>query len=87
MLLRKTFGCDAPRLTLLALATISLTACGTRVCDPGIGALPTLYDYSDETSAKLALEIETAPEGAVWPEIIRDYVQVRDEIRAAAQSE
>ena len=55
-----------------------LTGCGAAGgCD-----LVPLRTYSAAFSTRLVDEVEAAPGDAVWPEAMRDYVTLRDAVRA-----
>lgn len=70
----------ALRLTLLALALISLTACAAVNSNPACACPPIKY-YAREFQRKLAAEIEAAPQEAVFPEVVMDYAMLRAELR------
>ncbi len=70
----------APRWTLLALALILLSACGTANSNPAC-VCPPIKEYSQEFQEKLAAEIEAAPKEAVFIESLSDYAILRDQIR------
>lgn len=53
----------------------------------GSDAAPTHYEYSPETQAKLAAEIEQMPADWVTPWILADYAAVRAEIRAMREAD
>jgi hypothetical protein len=78
------YAWQKPKLTLLAIALISLTACGDLASNPGAGScagLP-LRIYDAAFSARLADEVAAAPTVATWPKVVADYVLLRDEVRA-----
>ncbi|MGH6718068.1 MAG: hypothetical protein ACREER_02010 [Alphaproteobacteria bacterium] len=62
-----------------SLAALMLGACASAPT----GFCPALRDYTPEFQNRLADEIEAAPHTVVWPSAIRDYVGLRDQIRAA----
>ncbi len=64
------------RWTLLALALISLSACGTASSNPSC-VCPPIKEYSREFQNRLAAEIDAAPEGASYPEALMDYSTIR----------
>jgi hypothetical protein len=41
-----------------------------------------LHAYSPEVNAALADEIQAAPVSAEWPDVVRDYVALRDAVKA-----
>jgi hypothetical protein len=67
------------RWTLLALALISLSACGTANSNPAC-VCPPIKEYSREFQGKLAAEIEKAPKGAAFPEALMDYTLIRKQL-------
>ena len=78
------YAWQKPKLTLLAIALISLTACGDLASNPGAGScagLP-LRIYDAAFSARLADEVAAAPVGATWLGAIADYIGLRDAVRA-----
>lgn len=64
------------RWTLLALALISLSACGTANSNPAC-VCPPIKEYSREFQKKLANEVEAAPQEAAFPVALQDYALVR----------
>ena len=66
----------ALRWTFLALALISLSACGTVSSNPAC-ICPPIKEYSREFQNKLATEIEKAPTGTAFPEVLMDYSAIR----------
>jgi len=78
------YAWQKPKLTLPAIALISLTACGGPASSPVAGScagLP-LRTYDAAFSARLADEAAAAPTAATWPKVVADYVLLRDEVRA-----
>lgn len=69
-------------LTSLVTATILLTGCATGASSV---VCPPLRDYTPEQQQQVADEIEAAPDGAFWPEMITDYGGVRAQVRAACE--
>lgn len=70
-----------PLWPLLAVAMLSLTACGT----PGgssPSACPEIVEYPPEVSQRLADEIEQLPADSIIPMIVEDYIRERDMLRA-----
>ena len=61
---------------LLALLLGGCAATTTTVC-------PSLVSYTETEQNRLAGELDAAPADAVWPDMIIDYVSLRDQIRAA----
>ena len=74
----------APRWTLLALALISLSACGTASFNPAC-VCPLIKEYSREFQHKLAAEIEAAAEKAVFPIALQDYSTLREQSKHCDQ--
>jgi hypothetical protein len=59
---------------------ILLTACaGAGDCE-----LVSLKAYAGDFNMKLAVEVASAPEEAVWPQAIADYVKLRDDVNACS---
>ena len=60
-----------PKLARLALLTMLLSGCGT---DPSrITACPTVKEYSKETLAAAADEVDVLPDGSVLANVILTY--------------
>lgn len=66
---------------LLALVLTLLSACGTASSNPAC-VCPPIKEYSREFQRKLAAEVDVAPERAAFMEVLKDYVLLRDLIRA-----
>jgi len=67
------------RWTLLALALISLSACGTASSNPAC-VCPPIKEYSREFQEKLVAEVEAAPKDAAFPEAVMDYASLRAQL-------
>ena len=72
------------RWTLLALALILLSACGTANSNPAC-VCPPVKEYSREFQDRLAVEIEAAPANAVFPAALQDYARIREQIRSCSE--
>jgi len=70
----------APRWTLLALALISLNACGTASSNPTC-VCPPIKGYSREFQNKLANEVKAAPPDVIWPEVVMDCFVLKTEMK------
>jgi cytosine/uracil/thiamine/allantoin permease len=46
--------------------------------------LLSLKAYARDFNIKLAAEAAAAPQGAVWPQAIGDYVKLRDDVKACS---
>jgi hypothetical protein len=44
-----------------------------------------MQQYTDAFNQQLADEVAAAPPNAVWPQAIRDYVKLRDAVKACAR--
>jgi hypothetical protein len=76
----------APRWTLLALALISLNACGTANYNPAC-VCPPIKEYSREFQEKLAKEIDVAPENGAYPQAILDYALLREQLASCLKKD
>lgn len=75
--------CSTRRLAVLAIATISLTACATAGSEPRVVAIcPPVVDYSREVQARAADELALLPEHSAIAEMLSDYAVMRDQARA-----
>ena len=71
------------QLGVLAIATISLTACATVASKPRVTtACPPVVEYSREFQARAADELDLLPEGSAIAEMLADYSVMRDQARA-----
>ncbi|WP_210268946.1 hypothetical protein [Brucella intermedia] len=74
------------QLGVLAIATISLTACATVASDPDVATVcPPVVEYSREFQARAADELDLLPEGSATAEMLADYSVMRDQARACGQ--
>lgn len=72
-----------PNKLLLALAVLSLTACGTEPSKLVHPACPSLPEYDEATRLKAADELEDMPPGSVIADVlIPDYAVMRAGVRA-----
>ena len=75
--------CSTRRLAVLAIATISLTACATGVSEPRIATVcPPVVEYTREFQARAAEELDLLPEGSAIADMLADYSVMRDQARA-----
>lgn len=63
-----------------ALLTGALLGCTSA---PPAVVCPPLRAYGTEFNLKLADEMDAAPDMAAWPMAVQDYIELRDQIRAA----
>ena len=74
--------CWMPRLAVLAIATISLTACATAGSEPRIVTVcPPVVEYSRELQARAADELGLLPERSAIAEMLSDYAFTRALLR------
>ena len=69
------------RLGVLATVASLSSGCGATVSSP----CPPLVNYTEDFSRKLAKEIEAMLPGMVTPDVIADYMTLRDQVRACRQ--
>ena len=74
---------------LLLTTTIWLTGCATAPVfrpppDDACRLLP-MQHYTQRLNEQLADEVAAAMPGAVWPIVVRDYVRLRDAVKACAR--
>lgn len=62
----------------LTAMLLSSTGCATA----GDCKLLALRQYTQEQNLALAKEIEVAPQGALWPRVVADYIGLRDAVKA-----
>jgi hypothetical protein len=75
--------CWRPLLAVLAIATISLTACATGVSETRIVTVcPPVVEYTREFQARAADEIDLLPDGSAIAEMMSDYAVMRDQARS-----
>ena len=78
--------CWMPRLAVLAIATISLTACATGGFEPRVAALcPPVVEYSREFQARAAEELGLLPDRSAIAEMLSDYAVIREQARACGR--
>ncbi len=75
-----------PRTMLPLTTALWLSACATA---PVFRPQPTdacrllpMQQYTDAFNQELADEVAAAPSNAVWPQVVRDYVKLRDAVKA-----
>jgi hypothetical protein len=74
-----------PRLAVLVIATILLTACATGVSEPRVVTVcPPVVEYSREFQGRAAEEIRLLPDGSAIAEMLSDYAVMRDQARACS---
>ncbi len=69
------------RLAALAIATSLSSGCAATVSSP----CPPLVNYDENSTEKLASEIEAMQPGMVTPSVIADYMLLREQVRACRQ--
>jgi len=70
--------CSMRQLGVLAIATISLTACATVASKPRVTtACPPVVEYSREFQARAADELDLLPEGSAIAEMLANYSVIR----------
>ncbi len=77
------------RTMLLLTAVLWLSGCATA---PGFSPPPVdacrllpMQRYTAKFNQELADEVAAAPPGAIWPLVVRDYVKLRDAVKACAR--
>ncbi len=70
------------KLSLIILASLSLTACETAASKVPGGSLPPLVEYTKAEQAAAAVEVDALPEHAILRRFMTDYRNLRSEIRA-----
>lgn len=75
-------GCWKRQLAALAIATSSLTGCGTvRSEDGRLATCPPVVEYGREFQARAADELALLPEGSAVADMMADYAVMRDQAR------
>jgi hypothetical protein len=78
-------GCSEQALSLLVIATLSLTACATVASDPRVASVcPPIAAYDRTFQARLVEETQRLPPGAALEQAMLDYARFRDQARACA---
>jgi hypothetical protein len=78
--------CWMPQLAVLAIATISLTACATGTSEPRfVTVCPPVVEYSRAFQARAADELDLLPDGSAIAEMLADYSVMRDQARACSR--
>jgi len=82
-------GSRRPRTMLPLTAVLWLTGCATA---PAFKPPPTeacrllpMQQYTAAFNAQLADEVAAATPDAIWPQVVRDYVKLRDAVKACAR--
>ena len=71
----------APPTIVLGIAALWSAGCASAVSS----ACPPLVEYPPALTERLALEIESMGDTMVTPEIITDYLVLREQVRACRQ--
>ncbi len=75
-------GCSRRRRVGFLLATIWLSGCATGASDlAGLGACPTVVEYSREFQAQAAEEVALLPEGSSVVAMLSEYAVMREQGR------
>lgn len=69
-------------LVLLALTSLASCATGSSSLTPVTLVCPTIVEYSAEFQSRAADELEMLPPGSALAEMVGDYGQLRERIRA-----
>lgn len=72
---------------VLALTTLSISACATRSATSDLTACPVPVPYTIEQRTRVADELKSLPGGAETREWIKDYVALREKARICAGKE
>ena len=84
--MKSTARCSMPRLAVLVIAAISLTACATVTFDPHVATVcPPVVEYSREFQARAADELDLLLEGSAIAEMLADYSVMREQARACSE--
>jgi len=74
------------RIAVLAIATISLTACATGGSEPRIVTVcPPVIEYSRDFQARAADELDLLPDESAIAEMLSDYAVLRDQTRSCSR--
>lgn len=68
----------------LAAVTIFLTGCAMAGFDAVPSACPPVVTYSEAEQMRVADEVATLPEGALFPDWLADYAVLRDQAQVCA---